>query len=55
MGAELLNMSEYTLNEFASGFGLIKSNVVCDGIEIVECRLGPDYFNHRAMRFLALA
>jgi len=35
--------------------GLLKSDIVGDGIEIVESRLGPNYFNHRAMRFLALA
>ena len=55
VSAELVHMSKYALNQPASGCGLIKSYVVGNGIEIVESRLGPNYFNHRAMRFLALA
>ncbi len=55
MGTELLDVRKYALNQFACGCGFIKSDVVGNGIEIVESRLSPDYFNHRAMRFLASA
>ncbi len=48
-------MSEYALNQPARSIWLIERNIVGDGIEIVEGGFGPDYFNHRAMRFLALA
>ncbi len=37
------------MNEFAGGIKLIKSNIVGYGIEIIESRLGPDYFNHRGV------
>jgi hypothetical protein len=53
MGAQLFDMSEHSLHELASGFGLIEGYVVGDAVEIVESRFGPNYLNHRAKRFLA--
>jgi hypothetical protein len=53
--AQWLDMSESTLNEFASGVGLIKSNLVGNDIGIVECRLGPNYFTIAPLSLVALA
>ncbi len=33
--------------------GFVQRDVAGDGIQIIEGRLGPNYFSHRAIRFLA--
>lgn len=55
MLGQLVNMAEHMADEPACGFGIVQCNVVCDGVQIAQCRLGPDYFNHRDIRALAWA
>lgn len=50
---ELIDVLEDSLDEAPSCFRVIQRDVIGDGVEITECRLGPDYFSHRAIRCLA--
>src|ERR1022692_1656446 len=55
MRDQLFDVLEYALNQFPCRGRVVQCNVIGDGVEVVESGLGPDYFSHRAMRFLALA
>jgi hypothetical protein len=55
MGRKLVDMIEYSLHQAARRDGIVKGNIISDGVEIVKGWLGPDYFSHRAMRCFALA
>lgn len=55
MSNELFDVPEDALNQFACCVRVVKSNIIGDRVEIVKRGLRPDYFSHRAMRFLALA
>ena len=47
--------SQYALDEFASCLPIFHSNVIRDRVQIVKCRVSPDYFSHRSNRRLAWA
>lgn len=55
MGVELLSVREYPSDQFCGGGRVFKRDVIGDGVQIVECWLGPDYLIDRAMRLLASA
>jgi hypothetical protein len=50
---QLLLVFEDTLHQLLSSLWILQRDVVCDGIQIVEGRLSPDYLSHLAMRRLA--
>jgi len=45
--------SHYALDEPASRCRVLQGNIICNGIQIVNRRVGPDYFSHRSSRRLA--
>jgi hypothetical protein len=55
MISKLLDVLEHSLDQLPSGLWILQRDVICDGIQVIECGLGPDYLSHRAMRCLALA
>src|SRR5580692_11113013 len=50
---QLFDVFKDSLDETASGLGVIERNVIRDCVQISQCRLGPDYLSHRAIRFFA--
>ena len=52
---KLVYVPEYFPNEPPCRFRIVQRDVIGDGVQIAERRFGPDYFSHRAMRFLASA
>jgi len=47
------NMLEDLLHKPARRLRIIKCNVVCDCIKIIECWFGPDYLSHLDIRCFA--
>jgi hypothetical protein len=52
---QLFDMFENSLDETARSLGIIERNIIRDRFQISQCRFGPDYLSHRAMRFFASA
>ena len=48
------DMCEYSLHDMRRGLRIIQGDIVGDLIQITERGLGPTYFSHRAIRFLAV-
>jgi len=55
MPFQLFDMFENSLDETARSLGVIERNIIRDRVQISQCRFGPDYLSHRAMRFFASA
>ena len=55
MKCQLLHVSQDAPDKLGRGLWILQGNEVGDGIQVSERRLGPDYFSHRARRFLACA
>ena len=53
MIGQLLDVTKDALDERRCSDGVFECNVVCDGIEITQRWLRPNYLSHRARRFLA--
>ena len=53
MIGKLLDATKDSPNKSLCRLRVIQRNVISDGFEIAQRRLGPDYFSHRAMRCLA--
>lgn len=53
MQLQMLKVSKHFLNKPARHLRVIQGNVVGDCVQIIECRLGPNYFSHLDIRFLA--
>jgi hypothetical protein len=55
MRNQVFHMLEYAIDQVVRGDRIVDGDKIRDGIEFRERRLRPDYFSHRAMRFLAWA
>lgn len=55
MHLKLLDVKENAPDQLTGGYGILKRNVVGNGIEVAEGRIRPDYFSHRAILALARA
>ena len=55
MTRKLFDVAKHPPNQLFRRFRIVQRDVVGDGIQIGKRRLGPDYFSHRAKRFLAWA
>ena len=53
MISKLTHMSKHALDQNFRGIRIIQGDVVDDGIQVAKHRIGPYYFSHRFMRFLA--
>jgi len=53
MVCKLLDMTENAFDQFRRSDRAFQCDVVGNGVQIRQCRLGPDYFSHLARRFLA--
>ncbi len=53
MLGKLIDVAEYAFDKLCRRGWTFQCNVVGDGIKIAQCRLRPNYFSHRARRFLA--
>ena len=42
-------------DEFVGRCRVLQGNIICDGIQIVNRRVSPDYFSHRARGSFAWA
>jgi len=52
---ELLDMAEDALDKTPRGPGVFDGNIVCNRVEVLQSRLGPDYLSHLCIRVRALA
>ena len=50
---QLPHMIDDALDEFRGSYRILQCDVVGDGLKIAQGRFCPDYFSHRARRFLA--
>ena len=55
MSGKLFHVREDPLYQAPSGFRVIESDVISDGIKIAQGGFGPNYFSHRDIRVLASA
>ncbi len=53
MHSKLIDVAEYAFDKLCRCGRAFQCNIVGDGIKIAQCRLRPNYFSHRARRFLA--
>lgn len=53
VGSQSLDMTDDALDEFRSCDGIFQCDEIGNAIQIAERALRPDYFIHRARRFLA--
>ena len=55
MAGQLIDVMKNPLDQTPSRLGIVERDVIRDGVEIAQRRLGLDYFSHLAMRCLACA
>ena len=55
MSGKLFHVREHPLYQAPSGFRVVESDVIGDGIKIAQGGFGPNYFSHRDIRVLASA
>lgn len=55
MVGELSDMGHHAPHEGSGCRWVIERDIICNRVQISERRLGPNYFSHRARRFLAWA
>jgi len=52
---KVLDVKENSPDQLTGGQGILKRDIVGNGVEVAESRLRPDYFSHRAILALARA
>ncbi len=52
---KLLDVKENAPDQLTGGYGILKRDIVGNGVEVAEGRIRPDYFSHRAILALARA
>lgn len=55
MPRKLSDVLKHPRDKPARRLRIIKSDVIGNGVKVLDGRFGPDYFNHRAIRLLASA
>ena len=53
MGSQQGCMRKYVFDKPGCGRWVIQGDVIRNGVEVAQCRLGPDYLSHRAILRLA--